>query len=216
MEDSKPVSSGNVNKATVQILDALNYFTRHDKSYGVTELAKELGINKSMAFRALKTLAEFDLVVRDPVKGRYGLGYGALRLWGGASEQQFDIRELCAPFLRRIHEATGESVFVSVIIGPNHVTIDSVEAYGVRVRRHPRGLLVPLHASPASRALLSFLSDEEIEEYIKAASPLKRFTASTITDPKQLWQEIELVRSRRIAWGYGDHYDNATYVAFPY
>lgn len=134
---------------------------------------------------------------------------------GGASEQQFDIRELCAPFLRRIHEATGESVFVSVIIGPNHVTIDSVEAYGVRVRRHPRGLLVPLHASPASRALLSFLSDEEIEEYIKAASPLKRFTASTITDPKQLWQEIELVRSRRIAWGYGDHYDNATYVAFP-
>lgn len=85
----------------------------------------------------------------------------------------------------------------------------------MRVSHNPRGLLVPLHASPASRALLAFLSDEEIASYIRAASPLKRFTDTTITEPEELWKEVRRVRKQGFARGYGDHYANATYISFP-
>ena len=31
--------------------------------------------------------------------------------------QELDLRELCGPAMRRLHELTGESVFLSVIVG---------------------------------------------------------------------------------------------------
>jgi DNA-binding IclR family transcriptional regulator len=168
-----------------------------------------------MAYRALSTLLKEGFVVKDATGTRYELGFGVLQIQDLDADLQFDVRSFCAPFLQRLHKVTGESVFLSVIVGHSHVTIDSVEAHGVRVSHSPRGLHVPLHASPASRVLLSFLSDEEIAEYIRVASPLRRFTATTITDADALWKEVGLVRAQGFARGYGDHYAHATYISFP-
>lgn len=167
-----------------------------------------------MAHRSLSTLLEQGYLVRDASGTRYELGYRVLDLNAG-QVQELDLRELCGPAMRRLHELTGESVFLSVIVGRNYITIDSVEAHGLKVSHHPRGLPVPLHASPAARALLSFLHDDEIAQYIRVASPLRKFTDKTITDPAKLWDEVRLVRKRRYAKGYGDHYTQGTYIAFP-
>jgi DNA-binding IclR family transcriptional regulator len=208
-------NQGQVNKATIRFLEVLAAYIHRSGPFGVTELSQELKISKNMAFRALNTLLEEGFVLKDASGSRYELGFGVLALQSLESDGQFDIRTLCAPFLQRMHRITGESVFLSVIVGRNHVTIDSVEPQGVRVSHSPRGLLVPLHASPASRTLLSFLGDEEIAEYIRVASPMKRFTPTTITDPERLWEEVRLVRSQGFARGYRDHYAHATYVSFP-
>ncbi len=167
-----------------------------------------------MAYRALSTLLEQGYVVRDASGARYELGYRVLDLNTGQVEE-LDVRALCGPAMRQLHELTSESVFLSIIVGRNHVTIDGVEAHGLKVSHNPRGLPVPLHASPASRVLLSFLHDDEIAQYIRASSPLRKFTERTITDPAKLWDEVRLVRRQRYAKGYGDHYTAGTYVAFP-
>jgi DNA-binding IclR family transcriptional regulator len=202
------------NKATVRVLRVLSRFIGRRASWGVTELAEELGLSKNMAYRALSTLLEQGYVVRDASGARYELGYRVLDLNAG-QVQEPDIRALCGAAMRELHELTGESVFLSIIVGRNHVTIDSVEAHGVKVSHNPRGLPVPLHASPASRVLLSFLHDDEIAEYMRVASPLRKFTERTITDPDKLWDEVRLVRRQRYAKGYGDHYTAGTYIAFP-
>jgi DNA-binding IclR family transcriptional regulator len=201
------------NKATVRVLEVLASFLDRTRPCGVTELAAELGISKNMAFRALSTLLQEGYVVRDATGARYELGPSVLALRRGEIAEP-DLRALAAPYLRRIHQLTGESVFLSIIVGRNHVTIDGVEAHGIKVSHNPRGLPVPLHASPASRVLLAFLHDDEIEEYIRVASPLKRFTPTTIVDPERLREEVRLVRGRGYALGYGDHYTGATYVSF--
>jgi IclR family acetate operon transcriptional repressor len=208
-------NSGGTNKATLRTLNVLSAYVSRSAPYGVTELSNDLGMTKNMAFRALTTLLEHGYTVRDAGGSRYELGHGALWLQGAGADEELDIRAVCAPFLQRYHEATAESAFLSVIVGRNHVTIDSVEAHGVRVSHSRRGLLVPLHASPASRVLLSVLSDEEIAEYIRAASPLKRFTPTTITRPEKLWEEVRKVRKQGFARGYGDHYAHANYISFP-
>lgn len=202
------------NKATLRVFQILGKFIGRKSSYGVTELSQELGISKNMAFRALATLVEHGYLVRDATGTRYDLGFGVLALANDGIED-FDLRAVCAPYLARIHDITGESIFLSIIVGRNHVTIDRIEAHGRRVSHNPPGLLVPLHASPASRVLLAFLHDEEIADYIRAASPLKRFTATTITEPGKLWEEVARVRREAFARGFGDHYSDATYVAFP-
>jgi DNA-binding IclR family transcriptional regulator len=191
----------------------LSQFIGRRSSWGVTDLSEQLGLTKNMAYRALSTLLEQGYLVRDASGARYELGYRVLDLNAGQVEQ-LDIAALCGPAMRRLHELTGESVFLSIIVGRNHVTIDSVEAHGMKVSHNPRGLPVPLHASPASRVLLAFLHDDEITQYIRVASPLRSFTERTITDPARLWDEVRLVRRQRYAKGYGDHYTAGTYVAF--
>lgn len=208
------MSSKRSNKATVRIFSVLSQFIGQRSSWGVTELSEQLGLTKNMAYRALSTLVEQGYLVRDALGVRYELGYRVLDLSAGQIKE-LDIVALCSPAMRQLHELTGESVFLSIIVGRNHVTVDSVEAHGTKVSHNPRGLPVPLHASPASRVLLAFLHDDEINEYIRVASPLRAFTENTITDPVKLWEEVRLVRRQRYAKGYGDHYTAGTYVAFP-
>jgi len=97
------------------VLAVLSAFCGADRSLGVTELAQRLGMNKNMVHRALTTLAADGYVVRDPGGARYQLGYRVLVLRGDADE--FDIRALCRPALEELHGLTGESVFLSIIVG---------------------------------------------------------------------------------------------------
>jgi len=209
------MSNPGINKATLRTLEVLSSCETRELPFGVSDLSRTDGITKNMAFRILQTLAEHGYLVRDSETQKYDLGPQILWLAREGLSEDFDIIKFSSPYLRQLHELTGESIFLSIIVGRNHLTIDGVEAHGVRVSHQPRGLLVPLHASPASRVLLAHLSDTQIEDYIAAASPLKRFTPTTITDPDKLRQEVALVREQGFARGYGDHYQHGNYISFP-
>lgn len=202
-----------VNKSSVLILKALYSFTSEQQSFGVSEFAARLGITKNMAFRALGTLLDEGFVVRDATGKRYELGYRVLMFMHAGSEET-DIRALCVKYMHILQEISRESVVFSIPMGPNLVTIDGVEPKGRRFQR-VNWVPVPLHASPGSRAILSFLHDDEIEEYIRLSMPLKRLTPSTITDPDKLRAEVRLVRRRGYAIGYEDRVVGSNFVSFP-
>lgn len=208
------VSSGPpVNKSSVLILKALYSFTSEQQSFGVSEFATKLGITKNMAFRALGTLLDEGFVVRDVTGKRYELGYRVLMFMHAASEET-DIRALCVKYMRILQEISRESVVFSIPMGPNLVTIDGIEPKGTRFLR-VNWVPIPLHASPGSRAILSFLHDDEIEEYIRLSQPLKRFTPTTIIDPDKLRAEVRLVRRKGYAIGYEDRVVGSNFVSFP-
>ena len=94
------------------------------------------------------------------------------------------------------------------------VVIDGVEGFGVMAIRTKIGVLMPLHASAASRAILSALPDQEIEAYMKRNAPLKRFTENTLTEPAQIWKEVRAIRARGCAEGLEDHSRGGHLVSF--
>ena len=209
-----PPAASSLNKATARILRVLTCFsTGGRQSFGVSELSAKLGMTKNMIFRALKTLEEEGFVVREP-RGRYILGYGIFELCPSGLEVP-DIRSLCTPYLRRIHELTGETVMLSIAVGANSVVVDGIEGRGPLLSRVTHGRPIPLHAGPGSRALLAFRSDEEIKDYLKAEMPLVAVTATTIVAPEALWREVRLIRERGYALGYRDNLSGVTGVAFP-
>ena len=56
------------------------FFLSKRKSAGVTQVAEELGVNKSTAFGILGTLISFNVVTQDSNTSKYKLGPGILRL----------------------------------------------------------------------------------------------------------------------------------------
>src|SRR5258708_40198753 len=73
---------------TVQSVDravtVLEILAREGEA-GVTEIAAELGVHKSTAFRLVAALENRDLVAQDTQRGKYRLGVGILPLPGGGA-----------------------------------------------------------------------------------------------------------------------------------
>jgi DNA-binding IclR family transcriptional regulator len=205
------------NQAAQRVLAVLSAFGGPEASLGVTELAQRLAMNKNMVHRALTTLAGDGYVTRDPGGARYQLGYRVLTLHG--DDDAFDIRALCRPALEQLHGLTGESVFLSIIVGRSRVNVDWIEARGRRVSASQRGRSVPLHCTAMSRALLAFLADGEISDYLASAAPLTRhdaiFPETAGATAQDVWDDV--ARTRRdgvVTWRNPQQY-GANYIAFP-
>ncbi|MDB5511920.1 MAG: hypothetical protein JWR08_1403 [Enterovirga sp.] len=201
-----------MNKGTVRVLNALSLFSRKP-SWGVTELSRELGCVKNSAFQALDTLMKEGYVVRDPSGQRYQLSHTVIHFAGDG--EALDVRSLCHPYLVRLQELTGASVFLSIIVGRYNVCIENLQAPGVTVGYSPISQPIPLHAGAGSRLLLAYLQDDEIQRYIEIVGQLERVTPTTIVDPAALWDEVRLIRRVGFARGYEDFSTGATFLSFP-
>lgn len=71
----------------------------------------------------------------------------------------------------------------------------------------------PLHAGAAGKILLAYFSEEERESYIN--SSLERYTATTITEPEMLRNEIAGILRQGFAVDNGERFDDIRAVACP-
>jgi DNA-binding IclR family transcriptional regulator len=181
------------NKATTRVLAVLSAFiSKLDGSYGVTELSDALGMTKNMVYRAVTTLTDQGFLIRDSSGSRYELGLRILELQNEGTREP-DLRGLCAPTMQEIYKLTGETVSLSVRRGDNVVFIDGVETHRPGTWRNQIGDSRPLHSVASSRAVLAFLPDAEIEDYIARKSPM-RLSGSEIISDAALWTAIRQIR----------------------
>src|SRR5919112_4385281 len=81
---------------------------------GVSEIAGELGVHKSTAFRLVSTLENHEIVEQTEVRGKYRLGLGLVRL-AGASSARLDVVQEARAVCRRLAADTGETVNLAVL-----------------------------------------------------------------------------------------------------
>jgi DNA-binding IclR family transcriptional regulator len=205
------------NQAAGRVLSVLLAFAGHVGARGCAELSRELGMNKNMVHRALTTLTAEGYLIRDSTGARYQLGPRLLTLPGGASHES-DIVALARPALEQLHALTGESVYLSIIVGRNRVTVDDIQAQGTRVLRSARGHPVPLHCTKMSRVLLAHLTNTEIETYLSAAAPLarvNRFPDPPSENASGVWQDIAAIRAVPYVLWRNPYSSSAAYAIFP-
>jgi DNA-binding IclR family transcriptional regulator len=156
----------------------------------VLELARECGINRSTAWRLLRTLEHHGLVDRDPITQRYTVGYGAISVAAAVTDDAL-VRRV-RPLLARLAAATGESVTLAVAKRFNLVYVDQVDPPNLMV---PNWLdkPLPLHATSGGKAFLAWLGPDERDAILPRELP--RYTAHTITDRDQLEREFAQVRT---------------------
>src|SRR5690349_4778570 len=95
------------NQASQRVLSVLTAFGGHAEARGVSEIARELGMNKNMAYRALATLTAEGYLTRDVTGERYQLGPRLFAFAAGGTSES-DIVALSRPVLEQLHRLTGE------------------------------------------------------------------------------------------------------------
>jgi DNA-binding IclR family transcriptional regulator len=88
---------------------------------------------------------------------------------GLTATPRFNLREMCHPALARIAEATGDTVFLTQRSGLDAVCLDRQEGtFPIKTFTLEVGMRRPLGVGTGSLAILSALSEEEIDKVVGA------------------------------------------------
>ncbi len=179
---------------------------------GVTEIASELGMTKSLVFRILYTLEARGYVAKDPERSHYGLGYRAWHLADEAAKQRGLLR-VAEPLMEELRDRFNESVNLVVRDGLNALVVTTRESrHSMRLFAKP-GRHGPLHAGGGSMVLLAYAPMEVRQEML--AGELARFTSSTITDPVELERKLIQIEAEGSHCTRDDLDDGAFSIAAP-
>ncbi|KQY57476.1 IclR family transcriptional regulator [Nocardioides sp. Root140] len=157
---------------------------------GVTEIAGELGVHKSTAFRLVATLESHGLVEQTAERGKYRLGMGILRL-AGAATARLDVVQEARPVCRNLAAETGETVNIAVLSEHSALYLDQVAGSSALQSHNWVGQHIPLHATSNGKILLSSLDPDELDDFLGA---LPAYTELTITRKGKLRKELDHVR----------------------
>lgn len=153
----------------------------------VTEIAGELGVHRSTAFRLLAVLEGRGLVEQLEERGRYQLGFGIIRL-AGATTARLDLVRESRPVCERLAAELGETVNVAILDADAAVNVDQVRGPAAVTSYNWVGQRTPLHATSSGKVLLAHQPAARQAQLLDA--PLERFTPNTLTDPARLRAQL--------------------------
>jgi IclR family transcriptional regulator, acetate operon repressor len=179
----------------VEVLDAL----RVGGPLGVSDLAAELELPIATTHRIARTLVSQGLVaqLRDR---RYGLGSRLVPL-GMAANRRLGAR--ARPVLAELAQHVGESAnlatfaaggveYVSQVAGPQ-----SMRMFTEVGRR------APMHSTGVGKAMLALMDDRDVRTILTERG-MASSTATTITDPDRMLEELARIRRQGYAIDEGE------------
>jgi len=129
--------------------------------FALTELAQAANITPGTACRLLRTLMRYDYVRQDE-KHRYYLGRAA-RVLGTGDQAAERLRRLAEPAVRRLQEATGETVVLAMFQAGMRRTVLTAESRRELRAAAEEGADRRLFDTATGRVLLSMLGEEEAD-----------------------------------------------------
>jgi len=179
---------------------------------GISEISRELDLNKSSVFNAVHTLRDLNILENQP-DGKFVFGT-RLYILGNMAGKRSELIQTAHPYLQAINEKTKLSAFLGLRSDRQAILIDKADsAYGLKVSSEI-GMQMPVLAGAGIKAMLSLLPDEEIDD-ILARTELKRYTPYSITDKAVYKKEILEVRGQGIAYDKEEYIEGMVAFAIP-
>lgn len=181
----------------------LDLLAQSNEPMGVSDISGKLGLNKSTVFNIGHTLDDLN-VLENQGDGKYVLGTRFYVLSNMAGKKS-PLIKTAHPYLEKINAKTKLSAFLGVRSDLRAILIDKVDsAFGIKLSSEI-GTQMPVLAGAGIKAMLSQLSDAEIDE-ILVRTDLKQYTINSIVDKTMYKEEILEVRKQGIA------YDREEYI----
>lgn len=182
---------------TLAVLEALAI-----SEYGkpLKEIASEVGLVKSSAFRILFTLKEAGYVEQPEMNGVYRLSLKTAGL-ARRNSNRLGLATVARPHLALLREKLDESVALAERLAESVILIDVLEtSHPLRLTLHI-GDACPIHATALGKAVAAFLSPEELSALLEK-SKLAQYTEHTFTKMRDL--KLDLARTRRTGYSLND------------
>jgi len=184
---------GNNAPAVSYALDLLTLLCESAEPMALSEISRQMNLNKSMVSRILSTLAENNWVTREEGKhGRYRLTLKPFSLFSNAL-QNISIYASAFPVLHEIWKATKKTVYLGVLKDDKVCYVQVIESTkNVRVASAV-GAEYPLHCTAPGKVLLAHMDEKFLQEYIEKG--LQPNTKNTITEERAFLAELDKVRN---------------------
>lgn len=180
-------------------LDVLEALAEAEEDLSVSQLTSRLGLPLGTIHRLLSSLAARGYVSQDRTTRRYGPGPRLLQVaTRAASSQRFSLAGIARPSLQRLTEATGETSNLLVLQG-REVTYSEQVSSPHLVRLFTEvGQRVPLYCTGGGKAILSGMSEAELETYLDEVA-LHAWTPKTLITAAALRAEVAISAQRGFA-----------------
>lgn len=171
-------------------LAVINSFSQDHPSQTLSEAASRTGLTRATARRVLLTLAELGYV--DQQGRDFSLTPKVLDL-GYSFLSSFRVVEMAEPYMEALVDEVKESSSMSVLDSHEIVYVARVPTSRIMTIALALGSRLPAYPTSMGRALLSGLSNDDLDEFI-ATTAFEPLTEHTITDPKHFRAVIDAVR----------------------
>lgn len=206
-----PADGATGSQTIIRALLVLRALRDSDSDLGVTDIARTVQLPSSTVHRILRTLVGAGYVAQNVETERYRLGREAFLLGRAASHTLgFDA---AVPLLERLAAETQESVNLVVRDGDEGLVVLRVESPQPLRYTQSTGDRIPLYCTSTGKVLLAFAGDLNAE--VARLGELERLTPNTITSPRQLLEELTLIRVEQFSINKGERIPGVSGVAAP-
>ena len=185
----------------IQSLDrALNVLDCLTKKPGMslTEISASLDQAPATIYRILSTYENRNIVEMDPVSQEWFIGAESFRI-GSAFLRRSGVIERARPYMRELMEETGETANLGAEVQGEVMFLSQVETHENIRAFFPPGTKSPMHASGIGKVLLANAGAVKIKNYLEQKN-LAAFTGNTFSDPAELQNELQKIKTRGYAF----------------
>ena len=201
-------------KSVERAMSILRAFSSLGPDLSVSELARHLGVAKSVVHRSLTTLVDSGFLAQDAQTRRYRIGPESLAL-GLAALSAEDLPRLAQPYMEDIRTQTLETATLSLLVGSQRVYASQLESpQDVRMTVEVGTKRWPLYAGSSGRAILAGFTQEQLDEYLDSVA-LSPLTQNTIASKSTLLESLAVVKDLGYAVSAGERDPWAASVASP-
>lgn len=199
--------SGTVEKA----LRLLELLSTYDAPVRLSELSRDIGMNKSTVYRMLETMRQMGYVQQDEPNGRYMI---TSKMWqiGVRAFQRIDIRNLARPYLEDLSRQTNEPAVLAIVEGTDVVIVDRCASSQAVQTISQVGSRTPIHCSSLGKAFLMVDTEAKLQTLPRM---LEKFTQSTIVSLAELRTEIAACADARLAVAFDEYREGVSGVSAP-
>jgi DNA-binding IclR family transcriptional regulator len=185
-------------------LRVLAVFTEGRSSASLSEISRQLKLNKTSSFRFANTLVRLGYLQRDPHTRVLKLGLKAFAL-GRDLAQNFDLTQIIRPMVDEAFEKYRCSIDVALRDEDVLLVVYRKEAHDTLIFQSPT-VMRELHANALGKAVLAHLDKSDLAQFLSKGRLTQR-TRATLTDRRRLLADLRTTRER------GYSLNNEEYIA---
>ncbi len=205
-----------MNQSVIKALKLLTLFIEERHELSLQDIYKMTRIPKATAYRLLSSLEEegFLRKIKNSEHDiRYRLGLRLLEL-GNLVKEDLELRKVAFNHMKALCKEINEVVHLSICEDEEAIYIEKVES-NQTIRLYTRvGKRLPLYVGSGPKLLLAYLPGHRQKEIISGME-FEGFTPNTITNEKQLYEELEKIQKQGFAISYGEQDIDTVGLSFP-